>query len=355
MLQAGCVCGFLACANVHAAQPTVSVRLVHADALTAPQIGLYGSAPAACPPAVARVTLDGADLSIGLESPQRGCDDRHLVPYTLRIDPGASAGMPMLSGKVYRVHVYSVGAGTDSLLAFHLLDTNPPVSAPTPEDGLWWSQASVETGAASPGNGASIEIQNGQLAVGWLGFNDLGAATWYFGSARPVGRVASIALVQLANGDPPFAPTGSAPSAQAGPRLEVEFVTPTRAHAYLVRNEAGHDVEVRALTLSRSHFASGPAANAWVGQWVLIPDDNGTPRVFEFSESGSQDAGTFHLADAANDASLDCRLASGAQTPDICTLSVATAPLADFDQIGIDHLVGHGNTGVRVKLLRVPR
>ncbi len=355
MWRAACICALLACASVHAAVPDVRVRLVRANTLAAPQVALYGTAPGACTPAVARVTLDGPDLSIGLKSPQLGCDSEHPVRFTLRVDPGASAGMPMLPGQVYRVHVYSVGNGVESLLAFHLLDTNPPTSAPTPEDGLWWSQTSPETGAAAPGNGASIEFQNGQLAVGWLGFNDLGAATWYFGSAQPVGRVASIALVQLANGDPPFAPTGSPPSAQPGPRLEVEFLSPTRAHAYLVRNEAGHDVEVRALTLSRSRFSTGPAANAWAGQWVLVPDDNGTPRVFEFSEPSSQDAESFHLADAANDASLDCRMVSGTQSPDICTLSVAATTLADFDQIGIDHLVGHGNTGARVKLLRVPR
>ncbi len=355
MLRAGCVCALLACASVHAAAPEVQIRLLRTNALAAPQISLYGMAAAACPPTVAHVTLDGSDLSIGLKSPQLACDSDHPAPFALRVDPAASAGMPMLPGQVYRVHVYSAGNGTERLLAFHLLDTNPPASAPTPEDGLWWSQASAETGAAAPGNGASIEFQNGQLAVGWLGFNDLGAATWYFGSAQPVGRVASIALVQLANGDPPFAPTGNLPSAQPGPRLEVEFLSPTRARAYLVRNEAGHDTDVRALTLSRSRFAIGPAANAWAGQWVLVPDDNGSPRVFEFSEPSSQDAETFHLADAANDASLDCRVASGTQSPDICTLSVAATTLADFDQIGIDHLVGHGSTGARVKLLRVPR
>lgn len=354
MLRVACACALLACASAHAAAPEVHVRLVRANALATPQVALYGTAAVACPPEVARVMLDGSDLSIELKSPQLACSE-HTAPFALRVDPTKSAGMPLLPGQVYRVHVYSVDAGVERLLAFHLLDTNPPASAPTPEDGLWWSQASAENGAAAPGNGASIEFQNGQLAVGWLGFNELGAATWYFGSAQPVGRVASIALVQLANGDPPFAPTGNVPTAQPGPRLEVEFLSPTRARAYLVRNEAGHDVEVRALTLARSRFSNGPAVGAWAGQWVLVPDDNGTPRVFEFSEPSSQDAETFHLADTANDASLDCRIASGAQSPDICTLSVATTTLADFDQIGIDHLVGHGSAGARVKLLRVPR
>ena len=355
MLRVGAACALLACAGAHAAMPEVHVRLIRADALASPQIGVYGTAAVGCSPQVARVTLDGTDLSIELQSAQLACDNQRTTPFVLHVDPAASAGVPILPGQVYRVHVYAVGAGADSLLAFHLLDTNTPTSAPTPEDGLWWSQASTETGAAAPGNGASIEFQDGQLAVGWLGFNDVGAATWYFGSARPTGRVASVALVQLANGDPPFAPTATTPSAQPGPRLEVEFLSPTRARAYLVRNEAGRDLEVRALTLVRSRFSSGPAANAWVGQWVLVPDDNGAPRVFEFTEPSSQDADTFHLADAGNDATLDCRLASGTQSPEVCTLSVATTALADFDQIGIDHLTGHSGTGARVKLLRVPR
>ncbi len=357
-----CLCALLACVGARAAEGSASALRVQLEqlpgggnTLVSRQIGLHGSAPARCVPDVSRVVVDGIDLSIELKTPQTGCDANRQQPFSLRVDPATSAGVPILPGQVYRVRVYANNGGTSQLLAFHLLDTNTPTSAPTPENGFWWSEASTENGAASPGNGASIELQDGQLAIGLFGFNDTGAATWYFGTARPSGRVATASLVQLANGDPPFAPSGSQPVAQAGPRIEIEFLSPSRAHAWLVRNESGRDVEVRALTLARSRFAAGAIGNAWNGQWVLVPDEGGAPRVFDFSAPVSQDAETFHLADAGSDAGLDCRLANGAQRPELCTLSVAATVLADFDQIGIDHLAGRSSTGARVKLVRVPR
>lgn len=347
-----------AAAESAAARP-LRIRLESAGAGTlqmSRQVSLYGNAPARCAPQVARVTLDGLDLTIEIKTPQTGCDANHLIPFGLRINPGTSAGMPLLPGQVYRTRVYTVDAGgTANLLAFRLLDTGQPAAAPEPENGLWWSEASAESGPASAGSGASIEFQNGQLAVGLFGFAETGAPTWYFGSARPEGRVASVALVQLANGDAPFAPAGNKPVAQAGPRLEIEFLSPSRAQAYLIRGD-GRDAEVRPLTLARSRFAPGAAANTWNGQWVLVPDDNGTPRVFEFSNPNVQDSENFHLVDTNSDARLDCRLTGDAtKRPELCTLSVAATALADFDQIGIDTLNGHSAGGVPVKLLRVPR
>ncbi|MEO5558372.1 MAG: hypothetical protein ABIO49_01495 [Dokdonella sp.] len=237
-----------------------------------------------------------------------------------------------------------------TLAAFHLLDTNSAVSAPTPENGFWWSEAGEAAGSS-----ASLELQDGQLAVGFFGFADSGLPTWYFGTARPNGRIASVPLVQLANGDPMFAPIGNKPTAAAGPRLEIEFVSPTQARAWLVRSEGGRDVQVRPLLLARSQFATGAPGTSWSGQWVLVPDDKGPPRVFEFADPSSQDAETFHLSDAGNDATLDCRLGSASRRPEVCTLSTNATPIADFDQIGLDHLTGRGSDGARMKLVRIPR
>lgn len=362
-LRSAVICAFVVSTSVsaHATNllPTVQ-RVVLQNAVATshatPQLVIFGSAAARCSPKLDRITLDGSDLSIELATPQTDCDAQHAQPFGLRIDPAASTGTPILPGQVYRVRVYATLAGGTTLVAFHLLDTTAPAAAPRPENGFWWSEADVETGPAAAGNGASIELQGDQLAVGLFGFGDSGAPTWYFGSTRAGGRVAHVALVQLANGDPMFAPVGGQPSAQAGPRLELEFLSPTRARAWLVRSEGGRDTQVRSLLLARTHFSNGPVSVAWSGQWVLVPDDKGPPRLFEFSDPSSQDAETFHLADSANDASLDCRLSSkDSQHPDICTLSVASIPVADFDQVGLDHLRGRGSNGAPVKLVRVPR
>lgn len=319
------------------------------------RIAVAGRAPAGCAPQLERVVLDGADLSIALKSPQTPCTSKTWAPFYLRIDPAASGIAPLPPGQVYRTRLYSTDHGSTSLLAFALIDTNAANSLPAPESGLWWSEASAQTGAAAAGTGASIELQDGRLAVGLFGFGETGAATWYFGTAQPKGRVARVPLLQLTNGDSPFAPLGNQPSAQPGPRIELEFLSPSRARAYLVRNDDGRDLDVRVLTLSRSRFANGPIGASWNGQWVLVPDDGGAPRSFDFAAAGSQDAENFHLADAIGDARLDCRLSAGTEHPDLCTLSAATLPLADFDQIGLDRLIGRTNGGARVTLMRVPR
>ncbi|MBN8726820.1 MAG: hypothetical protein J0H15_03850 [Xanthomonadales bacterium] len=336
---------------------SLQVRLARPSAAlpdAARQVVVQGRAPAHCAPAIGSVGLDGADLSIELVSPQTGCDARRLVGFALAVDPRAAAGLPFLPERVLRVRLFARGSGPAELVAFRLLDASPAGAASVPENGFWWSQPGPGGAPASPGTGASFEWQGGQLAVGLFGFSDSGAATWSFGSARSVGRTASVALVELADGDPAFAPAGSQPSAEAGPRLEIEFLSPISARAWLVRQEDGRDVEVRPLTLARSRFDEGPAGTAWSGRWVLVGDETAPPRLFEFGGPRSQDADSFHL-DAADGASLECRLAAATRQPDLCTLTADGLSLADFDEVGLDRLGGRDPGGQAVRLVRVPR
>jgi hypothetical protein len=150
-----------------------------------------------------------------------------------------------------------------------------------------------------------------------------------------------------------FSPTGSEPTAQPGPRLEIEFLAPTRARAWLVRQQAGIDTAVRLLSLSRTRFVAGEAGASWNGRWVLVTDDGNAPRQFEFSTPTRQDAGAFHLVDDAGDASLDCRSNGADGLPDLCSLSVGAAVLADFDRIGFDRFDGRQANGAAIHLIRV--
>jgi hypothetical protein len=226
--------------------------------------------------------------------------------------------------------------------------------APVPESGFWWAQSGPESLGAS-GSGVSLEMQDNQLAASLLGFTETGASSWYFGSATLSGHVARIPLVQLANGDEWFSAVGTQPDLQPGPRLEIEFLSPARARAYLVRNDGQDDVQVRTLMLARSTFATGPVGTSWVGRWVLVPEDGGATRLFDFAAPSHHDAESFRLVDNANDATLDCRLVAGTQQADACTLTAASMPIADFDQVGYDHFTGRGVNGMPVQLLRVPR
>jgi hypothetical protein len=315
------------------------------------RIRISGTASAGCLPRAESVTVDGADLSIELGAAATGCRADRQIPFRLAVDPAATA--PPLAAEVYRVRVYSGPATNPRLIAFSLLDlsTSAPIA---PESGFWWTQADADRTVAA-GTGASLETQDNQLAVGLLGFGDGGAASWSFGSATLGIRTAKVSLVQLSNGDPWFSPVGAVPGVQSAPRLEIEFLSPSRARAYLVHTDDDGSVEVRALVLARSAFSAGPAGTAWAGRWVLIPEDGGAPRVFELGSPTHRDTESFRLVGAAGDAALDCRLVAGAQQADACALSVAGAPIADFDQVGYDRLSGHDAAGVPVQLLRVPR
>jgi hypothetical protein len=346
-------------AGAHAANVLSDLRMTLVappPSRVAPDLALSGKAAAQCAPVLDSVTLDRIDLSIELKLPTTGCNSQRVQSFNLRINPAQNTGMPILPGQVYRVRVYATADGATHLVAFRLIDTNSPTSAPVPENGFWWSQANAETGPASAGSGASIETQDGQLAVGLFGFTDAGAATWYFGSARPSGRIASVSLVQLANGDAPFTPSGSQPSAHAGPRLDLEFLSPTTAYAWLIAPESSAQngyLQVRAMTLARSRFATGPVGDTWSGQWVLVDDANASARVFQFAQTSNLDAETFRLDDANSDATLECRAASATQQPETCSLTANSLPLADFDQVGIDRLDGHSPAGSHTKLIRL--
>ena len=325
-----------------------------ANGIATTRIAIEGNAPSGCVPKLERVALDGADVSVELSAPATGCRPARPAAFHILADPAATIGLRALPAGVYRVRVYARAGSNLHLAAFTLVDTSAPTLAPEPESGFWWTQADADN-TASAGTGMSIEVQENQLAASVLGFSGTGVPTWYFGSATLTGHVASIPLVQLANGEEWFSAVGVQPDVQSGPRLEIEFLSPTRAHAYLVRKDEDGNVQARSLALSRSAFATGPVGTSWVGRWVLVPEDGSGTRLYDFGAPSSKDAESFRLVDAANDAALDCRLVAGTTQADVCTLSAGSGIVADFDQVGYDRLVGHGVNGGPVQLLRVPR
>lgn len=356
---AASVCLLLGAGAVHAGggPRDVRVQIERAVGVAAksPAIVAWGLAPARCAPTADSIAVEGNDIGIVLKSPDSGCG-KTMTAFRVRIDTAAHAATSLQPGRVYRTRVYEGTSTASSSLAFTLLDTSDAESAPVPENGFWWSEASAETGPAVAGSGINTELQGKRLALSLFGIGGSGEATWYFGTTSLAGRTTRSSLVQISSDE--SAPTplaGTAPSAQAGPRIELEFLSPSRARAYLVRSEGGRDIDVRQLMLSRSRFATGPVGSTWSGQWVLVGDENSAPQTFDFSEARSRDADAFRLEDAGKEATLDCRVTSGTDHPEICTLSAASLRLGDFDQIGIDHLAGQDSGGARVQLLRVPR
>ena len=316
---------------------------------------LTGNAPARCAPSIAAVSVIGTDVDMRLHLPATGClQNRPPVPFALMVDAASISGTPLPRGAVYHV---SVRDEDGALLVFHALETDALTSWPTPENGFWWPQPVDTAGApVAAGSGVGIESQGSQLAINVFGFEDTGVPIWYFGGARQSGRVASASLVELQQGDGLFAASGKHPIAQAGPRIELEFVSSSEARAWLVENDGSRDNSVREIRLSRTSFArNANAATRIAGRWVLVSDGEAAPRQFNFSESPALSATSASLADAEADASLACRIDANTRNATLCSLTIAGTLVADFDRIGLDRLGGRASDGTSVQLLRVPQ
>lgn len=313
---------------------------------------LGGRAPSHCAPVVERVDVRGNDLDVELTAPPAACQARNSVPFQRDLSDSGAA-QAILPGQVYRTRIHAVDDGTARLLSFGLLDTYPDGNAPQPENGMWWSVSGNETGPAMAGNGVSLEWQDGQIAATLFGFGDGGDATWFFGTAAMHGRTATIPLVQLANGDPDFTPLGNQPTTQDGPRLELEFLSPSRARAWLVRSKEGRDIDVRAMTLSRSSFTDGPIGQSWNGRWVLVPDDGGTPRTLDLASAGVREAENILLVDSSHNIQIECRLVVGTRQAKACELSGLGIERIEFDQVGLDRMDGRTDGGGGATLMRV--
>lgn len=315
---------------------------------------LTGSAPARCMPSVSAASVIGADVDVRLRFPATACVEGRLVPFSLTADAASITGTPLPRGPVYHVSVHDEDG---NLLAFHALETTTLKNSPIPENGFWWPLPNDAAGApVAAGSGVGIESQGLQLAINVFGFEDTGVPVWYFAGTRQNGRVASASLVELQHGDGLFATNGKRPIAQAGPRIEFEFLSSSEARAWLVDNDGNRDTSVREIRLSRTSFArNASAASRIAGRWVLVSDAEAAPRQFNFAEQPTPTANGVSLGDADADASLGCRVDANTQTATLCSLSVGGSLLADFDRIGLDRLTGHASDGTSVQLLRVPQ
>jgi len=315
---------------------------------------LTGTSPARCAPSVTAASVVGTDVDLRLQWPATGCMDSRPVPFVLNADAASITGKTLPRGPVYHV---SVRDADGSLLAFRVLETDVMRNWPTPENGFWWPQADPINGASvATGSGVGIESQGRQLAINVFGFGDTGTPVWYFAGARQNGRVAAATLVELQHGDGLFAGSGSQPAAEPGPRIELEFVSTSEARAWFVQTDGSHDVGVREIRLARTPFTrNASAASRVAGRWVLVSDAETAPRQFSFSEQPAPSATSASLIDTDADASLACRVDAATQAPTLCSLTIDGAPFADFDNVGLDRLVGRASDGTSVQLLRVPQ
>ncbi|MCW5579481.1 MAG: hypothetical protein KIS89_12610, partial [Dokdonella sp.] len=165
---------------------------------------------------------------------------------------------------------------------------------------------------------------------------------------------ATAQLVGLQQGDPLLAPMGRQPQARAGLRLELLFLSPTMARAWLVSDVDGRDQLVREFMLTRRTFdLRGSFTTQLAGRWVLVSDGEAAPRQFQWWAQAGRGEGRTQLG-GSDGSVLECRLDPATGAAMACSLSVNGVVEAEFDQVGFDRLGGRGNDGAAVQLLRVP-
>jgi hypothetical protein len=317
--------------------------------------GTWGSS---CLPSVTRTSLVDDRIDIQLHSAASHCAATP-TPFQIKVNPARDSGLRQLALGVYQVRLFlQKGDGNSSLVAFRLLLSGGNDTRSLPESGFWWSVPVLDDGPALAGNGLSIEQQGDKLAVTWLSY-EAGNPVWYFGSTTMPGNIAHVELLRMIGGGEAFSGPNAAPAAEPGLSLNLQFLSPSHANAWLTRapSPGSESIEVQTLNLLRLPFESGhPGAN-WQGEWAFVVDNAAEARIVNLANLATADAESFRVSDSLGSVSLHCRLDSIGEhpLPAFCTLSDGASILADFDQVGLDRLSGLTPDGNRVRLVRLPR
>ena len=299
-----------------------------------------------CPPTLENVALDEHDLRIDARSVLSLCE-RGATPFSIELNPALALRRPLAPG-VYHVSFYAADGAqsTPKLRAFALLDRsaqNAPAIAP--ETGFWW------TSDAADRTTLSLELQDGQLSVALLSYDESGQATWYFGAAPYAGHVAHLPLLRLAGGSAPFNPVASAPHGDSALTLDLEFSSAAHAGAWLTRmRDSDATLQLQTLDLVRLPLVDSADGHAWQGDWVLVADAAETaPQRLHFDQFRALDVTHFELVDSAANVTLTCsrKPAQPEWPPLSCTLRGGDVS-AEFASVALARM-----DGARVHLLRV--
>jgi len=321
-------------------------------------LAINGQWPTHCPPTLEDVSLDDYDLRIDARSVLGLCE-RGATPFSIELNPALALRRGVLSPGVYHVSFYAADGvqSAPQLRAFTLLDRSLPKSPTiTPETGFWWTSSA---GTAANRTTLSLELQDGQLSVALLTYDESGQATWYFGAAPYGGRIAHLPLLRLAGGNAPFVRTATgSPRGDSTLTLDLEFSSAAHASAWLSRTRtADSSLELQALDMVRLPLADSTDGRAWQGDWVLLADaPNAVPVRLHFDRYRAVDALHFELADSAANATLTCarKPAQPEWPPVSCSLRTDVAAVAEnFTSVALARMDGINSDRTAVHLLRV--
>jgi hypothetical protein len=338
----------------------LSVRLVSVNEYAPqlpPDLEIRLDWPVSCLPAISRTTLDNWNIDVHLRGSTAHCA-AVSTPLVLKVNPARESGRDRMALGIYQVRLFlEQDDGRTEMVGFRLLQSGGDITLARPESGFWWSVQGTDFAPALSGSGVSIEQQGENIAVSLLSY-EAGSPVWYFGSATMPGNIAHVPLLRMVGGDEPFSAPFSSPGAEPGMALNLEFLGPSQANAWLVRprSEDSPALEIQPLSLMRVPFKEGPAGQHFRGEWVLVVDEARDARVFSLVNLITSDQETFRLVDKLGSVSLQCRSmdAGGHSLPVFCSLTDGASVLADFDRIGLDRLSGLDANGTTVRLVRLP-
>ena len=322
-----------------------------------PDLLLAATWPTACLPKVERTTMTPGHIDVHLRSGTNPCV-ASPTRLDLRVNPASAAGWIQMPLDFYEVRLFLHQADRPAaLIAFRVLDASGDIGLSKPENGFWWSVGGRDHVSVLSGSGITLERQEDRLAVTLLGY-EAGNPIWYFGSTTLRNSVARVHLMRMLGGSASFDNLSTAPIAEPGPVIHLQFEAPSRAKAWLERPQSGseHAIELRELEFQRLAFAPGRVGAAWRGRWILLRNGADFARIVALSTETSVDADSFRLGDDAAFTTLDCRItdASGHALPTSCSLSEAGSVLATFNRIGIDRMTGRAADGEQIEFVRVP-
>jgi hypothetical protein len=333
------------------------------SALPSWTLAIQGQWPTRCPPALEKVTLNDHDLRIDARSVLDLCE-RGATPFSIELNPALAVNHGVLAPGVYRVSFYAAdGAQAPAKLrAFALIDrSSPNARGIVPETGFW---SSSNADANAERMTLSLELQDGQLSVALLSYDDLGQPVWYFGAAPFAGRTAHLSLLRLTGGSAPFAQVATtAPHGDSALAMDLEFVSAAHASAWLTRTHgAAADAAsllVQTLDLVRLPLADSIDGQAWQGDWVLVTDAvDAVPQRLHFDQYRALNTAHFQLDDAAAKVTLVCsrQPAQPEWPPSSCSLHQDDgAVLGNFDSVALARMDGLRADRSGIHLLRVTR
>ena len=334
----------------------IGVRNGQSDLRAAWTLDISGEWATQCPPTLEKVTLqNGADLRIDARSVLGLCP-RRAMPFAIEVNPALAIDRAALPPGVYHVSFYAADGvqAQPRLRAFSLIDRSG-ASGPriAPETGFWW------TADTSAGNRTvlSLELQNQQLSVALMSYDNSGQPVWHFGAAPYTGHIAHVPLLRLQGGGDPFSGVSSTPHGESMLTLDLQFQSAAHASAWLSRVR-GDDasLQLQSLDLVRLPLTEVADGRAWQGDWVLVDDGNATTQRVRLDHFQAIDAEHFQLDDNTSGLSLNC--SRDADRPEMPPLSCSLrqpngVDVSRFDSVAIARMDGARVAGAAIHLLRI--